>query len=173
LSSWVRYLRFAPIGNSSFGIRVFNPVRLAESRLIPVTGGTVSTVNGQATMAFPQNVFTDSVDITLTLQSVTSTGGLVGVGPFFDITATLTGTNQIVEPAPGTTYTMVVQYNLSTLSGITETALSLYWWNGMQWVKENSIVDIASTTVTAHPNHFSLWGVFGNANKVFLPIVQR
>jgi len=51
---------------------------------------------------------------------------------------------------------------------------ALYYWGGTQWVKEStSVVDTVNNTVTATPDHFSVWAVLGETRRVFLPVVLR
>ena len=52
--------------------------------------------------------------------------------------------------------------------------LTLYSWDGENWIKEaNSIVDGVANTVSATPDHFSLWAVLGETEVVYLPSVLR
>jgi hypothetical protein len=55
-----------------------------------------------------------------------------------------------------------------------ENTLALYWWNGSQWIKEtSSVVDTAANTITAAPDHFSLWAVLGETRRVYLPLTLK
>jgi hypothetical protein len=55
-----------------------------------------------------------------------------------------------------------------------EETLALYAWDGDEWVQEpTSAVDMANNVVTAAPDHFSVWAVLGQTNRVYLPLIGR
>jgi len=149
------------IVNSQFGIRVFNEYGLINTELIPVSGGTISTINGRVSVAFPNNAFAETVIVTMTSKPQTATIGYVGLGPFFDLTAVISSTNQPAQLETGKTYTMTAQCDPSLLNGVAEDSIALYWWDGSTWVRELSTTNITDCIVTATPNHFSLWAILG------------
>ena len=55
-----------------------------------------------------------------------------------------------------------------------EETLALYHWDGEAWAAEpSSQVDAAGNRITAMPDHFSTWAVWGETRRVFLPLVLR
>jgi hypothetical protein len=89
--------------------------------------------------------------------------GAQATGHTFDVFARSSATDQPVTTlGSGQSYTLTVSYTPAELGGLAETTLRLYYWDGSSWVIEpSSVVDTAAHTVTATPNHFSLWSLFG------------
>lgn len=143
-----------------------------KTSTIPATGSTFSAY-GTAHFDFPAGVFTDTVVMTYTVAQPFSINSHVGV--FFDVDATYVANGQSAQPIPGQTYTIVVHYDEATVPyGINEEELALYYWNGTDWVMEpTSTVDTVNNTLTATPNHFSVWAGLFEAYEVFLPMVIR
>jgi len=150
----------------------------------PQTTGTVGTGGGgltspedQSTYTFPPDTFTGTVVITHTPLfpgSVPPSGSLTGIGHAFDVAAVYSGTGSAAQPAPGKTYTITVQYAEGETGLVDEETLALYYWDGGQWVEEpTSQVDTVANSVTATPDHFSIWAVLGEIRSVFLPFVLR
>lgn len=153
-----------------------------SSTPISPTGGTV-TPSPDTTIDIPSGVFSDTVFInyiTLT-HSITSTGALSDVGVFYELNANYLSDGSSAQPQPGTRYTITVTYQQENVpDGFDETNLALYNWDGSIWIKEpTSIVDTVANTITATPNHFSLWAVLGSSSsdtsqgEVYLPIILK
>jgi len=134
---------------------------------ISTSGGSLASPRDSTAYTFPAGTFTDTVVITHTSRSpinAPSLGTLVGIGHVFDLAAAYSSTGQPAQPAPGKTYTVTVQYTDAEKGSAIESTLGLYHWDYNQWMREpTSVVDIAANTVTATPNHFSLWAVLGDA----------
>lgn len=147
------------------------------SASIPTSGGSFTSGADHTTYTFPTGAFTDTVIITHTARfvgEVPSPGNMVGISHFFDVTAVYSSTGQPAQLALGQIYTVTVQYTEAEKGPAIENTLALYWWNGSQWVKEpSSTVDTTNNTVTATPNHLSLWAVLGETRQVYLPLVLR
>ena len=63
---------------------------------------------------------------------------------------------------PGQTYMITAQCTDAEKGAAIESTLALYDWNGPQWMQEpTSTVNTTSNTITATPNHLSLWAVLG------------
>jgi hypothetical protein len=97
------------------------------------------------------------------------------VGLFFDLSAGAQTTAQSVQPQRP--YTMTVCYSDEEVAAgriVNEKGLGLYWWDGETWVREpSSKVDMSANTVTATPDHFSLWGLLSETRRLFIPAVSR
>jgi hypothetical protein len=147
-----------------------------STALIPATGGSLASSDERTTYVFPQGTFTDTVVVTHTIPfpgSIPSPGDLTGIGQVFQMSAVYSGTTQSAEPAPGQRYTVTVQYTDVENKMVKEESLALHYWDGTHWVQESSTVDPAADTVTAAPNHLSLWAVLGEPHRIFLPLVLR
>jgi oligopeptide transport system substrate-binding protein len=138
-------------------------------------GGSLTSYHGDTTVQIPAGAITDTIVITHTPAYILPPGGnLTGIGHEFDVTAVYSSTGQPAQLAPGQTYTITVHYTDAEKGPAIENTLALYYWDGSGWVKEpSSEVDVAANTVTARPNHFSLWAVLGETRRVYLPLVLR
>jgi len=140
--------------------------------LIPTTGGSLSSSSGDTSFVFPNGAFTQTVRLTYRSLSDRNTGALMGIGHTFGLTAIYSDTGQPAQLATGVTYTVTVTYTTSGLA--IENTLAFYNWDGDQWVEETSSeVDTSNNTVTATPNHLSLWAVLGETKRVYLPLTLR
>jgi len=105
---------------------------------------------------------------------VPSGGEPVGIGHTFKVEAVYSATGQPAQPASGKVYTVTVAYSDAERGPVIEDTLAFYYWDGSQWVKESSsVVDPGGDTVTATPDHFSVWAVLGETRRVYLPLVMR
>jgi len=141
---------------------------------IPTSGGLL--VASGIVMDFPPNTFTDTAVVTHTSRSAADApspgNDLTGIGHFFDVDATYESTGLPAQPASGKAYTVTVSYSDEEKGPAIESTLAFYYWDGGQWVKEpSSQVDAVNNTVTATPNHMSLWAVLGETRRVYLPLV--
>ena len=143
-----------------------------------VSGGILTSPVDNATLTFPAGAFTATAVITYVVRypgNVPAAGDFDTTGHVYEVTAVNAGTGQPATLAPGHTYTVVVPYADEDLKGAAENSLALYYWNGSQWMREpTSGVNTANNTVTATPDHFSLWAVLGSATKqIYLPLVTQ
>lgn len=159
------------INNEGFGIRVFNPNGLINTKTIPDVGGVVNSLDGTVTLEINPQVFNEPVIVTI--QSLGSASAQ-GVGESYEIDAVSAATHQQVQLNPGQTLDLSLQYNPSSLNASIENTLALYYWNGTQWVKDpSSQLNITNRVVTAHPNHLSRWAILPDMQNVFLPLLMR
>jgi hypothetical protein len=140
---------------------------------IPASGGVLTSTSDNTVYVFPANTFTDTVIVTHTSRApreMSVPGNLIGIDHFFETTAVYSSTGQPAQPTQP--YTLTVQYTDQEKGPAIEGTLALYYWDGNQWVKEpSSTVNAANNTVTATPDHFSLWAVLGETYRVFLPTI--
>jgi hypothetical protein len=143
--------------------------------VIPASGGSLASTIDNTVYAFAPNTFTDTVYLTHTIRfqsEFTTTGRLVGVNRFFDVTAVYSATGKPAQPTQP--YTVSVQYTDMGRGGVMEDTLALYLWDGDQWVRDSTSQVLADgNAVVAMPNSFSLWGVLGETQPVFLPTIVR
>jgi branched-chain amino acid transport system substrate-binding protein len=141
----------------------------------PTSGGTLISYHADTIIEVPPGAVTDTVVMTYTLAYGTPPGGnLTGIDHAFEVTAVYSRTGRPAQIAPGHTYTTSVQYTDAEKGAAIEGTLALYYRDGDQWVQEpSSVVDASTHTVTATPDHFSRWAVFGETERLYLPLVLR
>lgn len=156
-------------------LSVFEPV----SAIIPPTGGTLSSAIDGTSYIFPAGSFTDTVIVTHNYRFPESVLAppvdLIGINHFFEITAVYSSTNQPAELAPGAIYTVTVQYDDTDVGAAIEDTLLLYYQGDEEWQDDfvASDLDIDTNQLVTTLDHFSIWGVMGETNRIFLPIVAK
>lgn len=145
------------------------------SGTIGTGGGSLTSYHGDTTITIPSGAITATIVLTYTpAYGMPPSGNLIGIGHVFDLTAVYAANGQPAQIVPGQTYTILVRYTDEEKGPAIEDTLALYYWNGNQWVEEpSSVVDPVANTVTATPNHFSLWAVFGETRRMFLPLTSN
>lgn len=104
-------------------------------------------------------------------RNAPSPGKLGGAGHVFEVTATNAG-GQVVQPAQP--YTITIGCTYGQVGSVIEGTLALYAWDGNTWKREpTSQSDAGTKTLTAAPNHFSVWAVLGEVRQIFLPVIVR
>jgi hypothetical protein len=139
-------------------------------------GGILNSFDGDTVLEFPAGAFDDTVVVTHTPSSgVPPQGDFAGIGEVFHINSVYDSTGLPAQLAPGQTYHTTVTYTDDGLGSVLEQTLALYFWDTDGWVLESSSsVDTVANSVTATPNHLSLWGIWGKkARRVYLPLVVR
>jgi len=162
-------------GDGGLAIYQFPP---SVTTVIPLTGGTLASPFDDVTYTFPPGAFGDPVVVTHTLRlpaDAPPLDGRVGIGRFFDVTAVYSATGQPAQPT--TAYTVTVGYAGADLGTLNPAILKLFWWDpdGTQWSQAgiSSAVDANAQQVVAHVEHFSLFAVLGELQRVYLPLVLR
>jgi peptide/nickel transport system substrate-binding protein len=139
------------------------------------SGGGVLSNDERTTVALDPGVVSDTVTLTFTPWVVYPGGNLASTGHAFDLTAVYSDTGQPASLLPGTTFDLAIHYGEAELViPMREETLTLYAWDGNAWVQEpSSAVDMVNDIVTATPDHFSVWAVLGQTNRVYLPLIGR
>lgn len=138
------------------------------------SGGTATattTENAKATVEVPAGAVTDSTTINVTptvnanvSATASAPSGLSVVGGFvYNLTATSGGA---AVTSFNKTLTLTFTYTDSQVSGFNEAALTVYRWNGTQWLALPSTVNTASNIITATTTQFSYFAVMGAASGV-------
>jgi hypothetical protein len=156
-------------------------LRLVEDQVavsIPTGGGGLSSTSGDTHLIFPSGAFTDTVLLNYyRLWHDQDTGDLVGIDHTFEVPAFdyYSDPRRPAQLVAGQSYTLTVQYTDAEKGPAIENTLALYYWGDGRWNKEpTSVVDTASNTVTATPNHWThLWAVLGETRRAFLPVVYK
>ncbi len=142
----------------------------SKTEITPV-GGQVILPGSGAQYIFPAGVFTQTVQVVSYLPDqaeLPPTDGRFKIAPAHYIFAETPAGQVLGNPAAP--YTITLSY--SDQIGSLENSLAFYSWDGYQWLKEpSSQVDIGSNTLTAMPDHFSLWAAMVDGRRVYLPAV--
>jgi hypothetical protein len=97
---------------------------------------------------------------------------LVSASRYYEISAIYTDTLEIAQL--NKPYTLTIQYDDADVADTNENLIALYFWNGVQWIREPSFVDITNNLVSAHPTTLGLWGLFSERSiDIFLPLVAN
>jgi peptide/nickel transport system substrate-binding protein len=150
--------------------------RPEASVVLGPAGGVLNSFDGDTALEFPAGAFSETVVVTHTPSSGEPPQGYYsGIGEVFHIDAVYNSSGLPAQPAPGQTYSMTVFYTDDGLNPLLERTLALYYWDTDGWVLESSSsVDTVANSVTATPNHISLWAVWGKrTRRVYLPVVVR
>lgn len=148
------------------------------SSVIDTNGGTLSSDDGDTTVEIPEGALTDTVIITHTPASAIPPGGSINsIGNAFDLTAVYSDTGEAAQIVPGYTCTVTTHYRDTDLGLTTEDTLGLYWWDAAAgaWTQQgiSSTVNTNENVVTAQVDHFSVFAVLGETNRVYLPLLLR
>jgi len=147
--------------------------QISDGDAVPNSGGVITPTAG-VTVSVSSGAFTDTVQMYFT--SLASAGVVApgNIGVFYELDALYGSSGQPAQLQPGQTYTITVTYDEANLPpGFDETRLALYYWNNGQWMKEpTSAVDTVANTITATPNHFSLWSALA-VHEIYLPVVFK
>jgi hypothetical protein len=155
-------------------------VWLNQEASIPTSGGSIAPAPG-VTITVPGGAFTDTVVFHYVSHPITSTGSLQHVGFFYELDCTYLSSGEQASLQPGQRYTITVTYDQADVPpGVNEADLALYYVDSYlggkpnKWKKEpTSVVDTVANTITATPDHFSLWGVLESKYTIYLPLVMR
>ena len=135
-------------------------------------GGVVEFSHVGVSLSFAPGVFSQTVQLVEFAPEsgdLPSLPGRFRVGTAFHLFAEEVVGSEIVAPlAP---YTMTLQYT-DDMAGSSEASLGLYWWDGRHWQAEPaSRLDLERNTLTAAPDHFSLWAMMVDDQRLYLPYI--
>ena len=89
-------------------------------------------------------------------------GHVYDFSAFIDLETTLDTFDQAL--------TLTINYTDAEVSGLEETSLSMYYWNGTAWEElTDCTVDATANTLTCTTTHFSTFAVFGEEAAVVTP----
>jgi hypothetical protein len=165
------------VANGNGGMMIFRDARDRDrvTAIISPEGGSLASTGGDTGFAFGPGAFSSPVRLIYRhLWARTHVDDHVGLKHAFDLSAVYPDTGQLATLALGQTYTVTVHYTDAELGTTAEDTVALHYWDGTQWAKEpSSVVNPATNTVTASPNHLSEWAVLGETRRVFLPVVRK
>jgi len=166
---------YAYVADGDGGLVILRMLQDEVSGSIPPTGGSLSSTSGDTQFLFPADAVTQTITLNYRhLWTDQDSGDLKGIGHTYEVTAVYSDTGQPAQIVPGQTYTVAVHYTDAEKGPVIESTMAFYYWDGTQWVKEpSSEVYPATNTITAQPDHFSLWAVLGETQRVYLPLVLK
>jgi len=159
---------------STFDIATWRITRV--NNIIGTAGGELESYDGNTSIQIPAGAIMDTVIITQSPASGMPPGGiLTGIGHVFDVTAVYSSTGQPAHPTQP--YTITVQYTDAEKGPAIEDTFGLYGWSEGtgQWSQQGITSSVSATDnlVTAQVDHFSIFAVLGETQRVYLPLVMR
>lgn len=143
---------------------------------LPITGGIMTSEYYTLTLTFASDTFTNTKNIYITPRYFGNMPGsfsTIGSKYFFDLS--ISSASDLNEPMKP--YQVAWQYDPLNFPGVDESTLGLYYWDGVGWVREpSSSVNTAANTVSATPQHASLWALLAERQGVqhlYLPLINR
>jgi hypothetical protein len=143
------------------------------SALITEAGGTLISNDRYAStrVEFGAEAVTKDTVVTYAYERVSSVYPLVGIDHFFHLTAEQDGQPVVSFRRP---VTIVIDYREDERGSAIPETLALHWLDNSGWSQEG-------LTQTAHTgtrletvsDHFTLFGVLGETNLIYLPMVMR
>lgn len=159
----------------SFGGQRYDLWRLTfVVQTLDESGGVLTSWDSSTTITVPAGALGEPVWLLHVPQTpVDPAGPLINTDYVFELTAS----DVWGRPAtllPGQAYTITIAYDEAALGAAIEETMALYSWDGSQWVLEpSSVLDTEANTVTATPDHFSLFALLGKTRQTFLPAVMH
>jgi hypothetical protein len=142
---------------------------------ITSAGGNLNSTDDQTWYVFPAGTFSETVTVTHTARyegNLPGTGALVGIEHYFEVTGVYSGAGGTAEPQQP--YALTIHYTEAERGVAIEETLGLYYWDGSDWVREESgVVDMVNNLIIAAPNRFGIWAVLGETERTFMPLGAR
>jgi len=157
-----------------------------ETTVGPTTNPPLVFTNANGvttTIEFPTDAVSNSVTVLYRhfLTPVTSTGGLNFAGHAFTL-GVLSGTESLETFTFAQPITVTIHYAEAEAAGVFAPGLTLYLWDGDQWVDAATscpsprpyVRDVAQRTVSVAICHFTPFALLGPSQQnLYLPLVQR
>lgn len=147
--------------------------RIRTAEIMDGDGGSFASYDGQTVITLPAGTLTGTAElIQAPVSGPPDSGESLIVGKAFEITAVYSDTGKPVTPQ--NPYEIEFHYTTASKGPVIESTLAFYYWDGAHWQQEpSSALDAANNKVTAAPDHFSVWAVMGETNRLYLPVVIR
>ncbi|HOX60600.1 MAG TPA: InlB B-repeat-containing protein, partial [Candidatus Magasanikbacteria bacterium] len=124
------------------------------------------------TLAVPAAYATTSADFQIkklvqdtVLTAVGAPAGYVEAGDYVYEMKAITESLQTITTFDND-LTITMSYNEADVAGIVESTLKIFYWSGTVWSPlDNCAVDTVANSVTCDTNHFSTFGLFGQAQQ--------
>ncbi len=151
----------------------------AEWRLLRTTsrisnsGGVAVSSDNNVAVSIPSNAFVQEIDLLMqpiSVQSPSADQALVGRA--MKIEAVDPVTKDAVSLEDGAN--LVISFTYEDMRPVDEGTLALFYWDGSAWQREpTSRVNPAANEVTATPDHLSVWAIFGETTRVYVPVATK
>jgi len=143
------------------------------SQITTAAGGTLTLQDGNShglTLTIPTsfagsdaNFQAHQLDKTTVLGTTSNPSGYSAAGSYFYELKALTNTTTTVSTFDNA-LTVTIAYGTSDISGLDETTLIIYRWDGSAWNQLTGCsVSTSAKTVSCTTTHFSVFGLFGQA----------
>jgi hypothetical protein len=137
----------------------------------PSSGGAVHSPDRLAKASFGPGAVGQDTEVTITPANSPPTGHKFGVY-IFDMSAVISGTTTAVT-STNDLYTMTVRYTSQTKQAAIEDTMGLYSWDGSAWVDQGGTLVTETRTVSATLDHMTYFGLLGDSNLTYVPIVLK
>lgn len=151
---------------------------ITQNSTTPITfgiGGSASLSAGTANLGLTIPANATGSNVFYQIKQLTGSTVIAGIGSpsgvspslnhIYDIKA-LSGVSAEVSSF-GQPISITLVYQDSEISGLDESTLKIYRWDGSTWVQlDNCSVNTSSNTITCTTTHFSTFGLFGQENIV-------
>lgn len=158
------------------GLVLFANRYAAWTRQVGTGGSRVIAPGRWVALDFPPGCLPEAgtLHITGLAPAQAPSSRMLGIDRHFRLDVTALSDGAPLELVAGMHYTVTVSYDPTKLGPVAEQSLALYSWDGSEWQEEpTSRVDTATHQITATPDHFSVWGVFGEGQRIYLPLTRR
>lgn len=135
-----------------------------QTTTITSSGGAIEDRAGGVALTFEPGSMPEGSSVSYTPRPIEKLPGeipLINGDVAFEVTG-----QQPLAP-----YTITIHYEAWPFDATAESRLALYGWDGTRWVREpSSSIDTGTNIITARPTTFSLWTIFGEPYRVYLPM---
>ncbi|GAB4495767.1 MAG: hypothetical protein OHK0052_04080 [Anaerolineales bacterium] len=146
---------------------------ITQTVTLDPNGGTLTSLVDNTNYIFPAAAFTDTVTIThrpIFFLQAPQLGKRVALPHVFETFATHPTSGQFVQPQQP--YQISITYLADEVGSAIEETIRLYKWDGTQWqIEPTMLLNTETNTLSATPNHFGLWAVFGETNHIYFPVI--
>lgn len=145
-----------------------------DANLSPYSTNIITATSQPLTLTVPGSIFPDwNIRLRLASPSDSNLSGgtrFLEAGDRFDIYATGASGNSL---SPSSPYTIEILYNPAQLIGSFPSTIGLYWWDEMQWQKQDTNVDLSQHIIRSQTTKMGTFAVLGQTAPVFLPMTMR
>jgi len=175
LSTFYFLLSNSPVlaaSGSNFTIRVVYGEVIQQYNIgEPLLKTLTNTNNTSLDISLPSGILSEAADVQLTMYSLPEwdvvqeaplPSAKVAADTFYNLSLMKVADSTIVDSFLKS-ITLTFHYTDSDITGIQESTLKAYRWNGANWVLLTSDVDASTNIVTATTDQFSLFALLGTA----------
>ena len=146
-----------------------------QGEVYPDQGGTFdlgNTLGQTTTIEIPAGTTTETLVITYTLVATTTNAGVPTLTMLGEHAIRLESNVSVSNPM-----TITIKYEDEDVAGVDESTLTLYTWDGSQWVDAEPcggyIRDLDNNILKIIICHFSDYVLLGESKRIYLPIILK